>query len=248
MKSLKKIHRRIFPVQKPSEVPEQLIFNEAVLFEKQCIFIAIPKTGSTAIRSQLKQPGTAFIPNSHLSILQVREALYVYYLKNALGCNIGFPTKSIPSDQEIRAKADMEFNSFFKFSAVRNPWARAVSLYYRHDGTELRDKISFGEFCTQHKYASDTCHHPTLHKNQLDWLTDENGKILMDYVYKLENLNSAVDEINKLTKGRLSLKSRRENINPDSRAKNYRDMYTDRTKKLIAKAFEKDIDHFKYTF
>jgi hypothetical protein len=31
-------------------------------------------------------------------------------------------------------------------------------------------------------------------------------------------------------------------------ASKYRDMYSERTRKIIAQRFEKDIDHFQYTF
>ena len=222
--------------------------NEAVNFEKQCIFIAVPKTGTNSIRSQLRQPGLPLIGHPHLNIIQIRDSLFVYFLRQALGKNTNFPTGLIPSDSDIHAKANKTFESFFKFSAVRNPWARAVSLYFRRDGVMTSDKLSFEEFCENHINASDTCHHPTLHQNQLDWLCDENGKCIMDYVYKLEDFDGAIKEISERTHGRVQLERKMANRNPDSGSGSYWKFYTDRTKKLIAKRFEKDIDYFKYSF
>lgn len=227
---------------------ESLILNEAVNFEKKAIFIAIPKTGTTSIREQLQQQGNPLIINSHLNIVQIRDSLYVYFLKLALGKNKSFPSESISTDADIRVRANEVFNTFFKFSAVRNPWARTVSLYYRREGVRINGSLSFDEFCMQHLYASDTCGHPTLHQNQLDWLCDENGKCLMDYIYKLENFNDAINEIAERTNGRLQLKSMVKNRNPTSSSLTYRDLYTEETKTIIAKRFEKDIDYFKYTF
>lgn len=227
---------------------KSLYFNEAVNFETRTIFVAIPKTGTTSIRSQLRQEGTPLIRNPHLNIIQIRDSLYVYLLKKTLGTNQNFPSELVPRDAQLRAKANEIFKTFFKFSAVRNPWARAVSLYYRREGVLVKDKISFEEFCNNHFYASDTCRQPTLHKNQIDWLCDENGKIIMDYVYKLEEFDSAIKEIEERTNGRLILSRKKSNNNPDSRSNAYRNMYTKKTKRIVASRFKKDIDYFKYTF
>ena len=70
----------------------------------------------------------------------------------------------------------------------------------------------------------------------------------MDYVYKLENFGQAINEIAERTNGLIQLESNIANRNPSSRAHSYRDLYTEETKKVIAKRFEKDIDYFKYTF
>ena len=112
----------------------------------------------------------------------------------------------------------------------------------------MQEHISFEAFCENHLYASDTCRHPTLHKNQLDWLVDENDNVIMDYIYKLEDFKKAIKEISEYTNGRIQIEYREANRSSKSKAKTYRDLYTDYTRQLIAKRFEKDIDFFKYTF
>ena len=248
MKLLKKIQRKIVRSALNGHYSEPPILNEAVNFDKQCIFIAVPKTGTTTVRSQLRQQGNALIENPHLNIVQVRDLLYVYFLIRALGRNESFPSESIPADADLRAQAKEVFYAFFKFSAVRNPWARAVSLYSRREGVRTHGQISFEEFCEKHLYASDTCRHPTLHHNQLDWLCDENGQCIMDYIYKVEDFNNAISEIADRTDGRIKLANKSKNVNPTSLSKKYREIYTEKTKKIIASRFEKDIDYFKYTF
>lgn len=224
------------------------ILNEAVNLEKKCIFIAIPKTGTTSVRCQLQQQGKALISNPHLNIIQVRDSLYVYFLMSSLGNNINYPTEAVISDIEIRAAAKKIFEKYFKFSAVRNPWARAVSLYFRKESIQVSSKISFEQFCDHHIYASDTCHHPTLHQNQFDWLCDEDGKMVMDYVYKLENFEEARKEILQITEGRVKLSNKVKNQNIESNANDYRVMYSEKSRNIIARVFEKDIDYFKYSF
>lgn len=223
-------------------------FNESVNFEKQAIFIAIPKTGTTTVRSQFAQKGNDFIPNPHLSIMQVRDALYTYLLKTSLGKNHQFPSVNVSTDASLRTYAKEIFDSFFKFSSVRNPWDRAVSLFLRGEGVQMRNKLSFDNFCEHHWYASDTCLHPTLHENQLDWLCDETGDCIMDYVYKIEEFEIAISEIEERTNGRVRLKYRKLNTNSKSGSKNYREFYSDRTCNMIAEKFKKDINFFRYTF
>ncbi|MEM0981380.1 MAG: sulfotransferase family 2 domain-containing protein [Cyanobacteria bacterium P01_H01_bin.58] len=232
----------------PSQEVDAIILNEAVNFDLQTIFVAIPKTGTTSIRDQIKSTGQPLIAASHLSIIQIRDVLYTYLLRMSLGKNTHYPTQGVLSDVEVREKRQQVFNSFFKFSSVRNPWARVVSLYLRREGIQVSEAISFTEFCESHFYSSDTCIHPTLHINQLDWLVDESGEVIMDYVYKMEEIDEAIKEISDRTDGRVQLKNIRSNQNPQSKSTSYRDLYTDYTRQLIAKRFEKDIDFFEYVF
>jgi hypothetical protein len=246
--------RSFFPFRKPrpteasASVAAPLLLNEAFHEPMQCIFIAIPKTGTTSIRNQLKQSGEFLIPNPHLNILQIRDSIYPFYLRRSLGKNPAFPIGAQLDDATLRVQARESFASFFKFSLVRNPWARAVSLYFRREGKPLHKEMDFVSFCEKHLYASDTCKHPTRHRNQLDWLCDESGKILMDFVCKLESIEWGIREIAERTSGRVVLTRLHDNRNELSRASSYRDMYNERTRKIIAQRFERDIDHFQYSF
>jgi hypothetical protein len=246
---VKKVIEKTFDIEiSISKSVKSLIINEAINFEKEVIFIAVPKTGTTSVRTQLSQVGTPIIKNPHLNICQIRDLIYVYLLKETLGSNRTFPDGNIPSDNALREKANNMFDSFFKFSAVRNPWARAASLYFRREGITLKDEMTFDEFCDKHIYASDTCSHPTLHINQYDWLCSKNGEILMDYIYKVEEFENAINDIKTLTNNRLILDNVKRNLNPKSKSSNYRSLYNDKTRKMIEKRFEKDIDYFKYVF
>lgn len=119
-----------------------LLLNEAFHEPKRCIFIAIPKTGTTSIRNQLKQSGEFLIPNPHLNILQISDCIYPYYLRRSLGRNLAFPMDGLVEDNSLRIEAKATFDSFFKFSLVRNSWARAVSLYFRRRaGRSIRKSI-----------------------------------------------------------------------------------------------------------
>lgn len=224
--------------------------NEAINFDLKCIFVAIPKTGTTSIRNQTRPLNTKnYLANCpHLNILQIRDLIYPYLLINSVGKNRLFPSKNIKSDHDIREESSNIFNEFFKFSAVRNPWARLVSLYHRREGISCSSKMSFESFCENILYASDTCLHPTLHRNQYDWLCDENDLLAVDYVYKLEDFSAAIKIISQSTGGRVNLKEIKANRNPNSYSESYREAYNDTTKNVVARLFEKDIDFFKFSF
>lgn len=224
--------------------------NDAVNFELETIFIAIPKTGTTSVRDQIAPRGTFLVPFPHLDLMQVRDSLYTYLLLRTLNRNRRrFPSVGVPSDADVRAQARAVFERFFKFSSVRNPWARAVSLYFRDEGIKkLSETMSFEAFCEQHLYASDTCLNPTLHQNQVDWIVDERGEVAVDYVYKIEEFEARIDEIRERSGGRVRLEPLRSNVNDRSRATDYRDLYTGHARSLIARRFEKDIDTFGYVF
>ena len=108
---------------------------------------------------------------------------------------------------------------------------------------QLRERITFEAFCRQYRCASDTCLHPTLHRNQLDWLTDEDGRPAMDYVFRIEDWDEGAREVAERSEDRVRLPKVR--LNRNSVALDYRDLYNDETRPLVARAFEKDIDTFK---
>ncbi len=220
------------------------ILNRAVDLERGVVFISIPKNGTTSVRRQLRQRGAPLIPNPHLDIVQVRDAMYTLALCAALGRNRTYPNPDAPTDADVRAQASATFAGLFKFAAVRNPWARAVSLWSRR---RTRD-MPFERFLEHHVNASDNCVNPTRHRCQLDWLCDEHGAVVMDYVYKLEEFAQATEEIAALTDGRVALAPLRLNVNRRSPAARYRELYTPRTRELVARRFARDIDHFGYTF
>jgi hypothetical protein len=224
--------------------------NEAINVQTKVVFVAVPKSGSTSVRTQTKdkRKSKTLLYHPHLDIMQLRELFYVYSLRKFMRKNTSFPTENMLTDQQIRLESAKTFDSYFKFAGVRNPWARAVSLYSRREDVRMKEQISFEAFVESHHYASDTCKNCTLHKNQYDWLCDHEGNNQMDFIYKVEELGEAIPKIREMTDGRVSLQEVNRNKNPKSRSRNYRDLYNDRTKNIIATRFEKDIDLFKYTF
>ena len=171
------------------------IVNEAVHLEHKWIFIAIPKTGTTSIRIQLRQTGIPLIPNPHLNILQARDAIDIFFLRKNLATNRSFPSVEVKTYSQIRNESASFFPMLLNLHLFETHGNELFPFFFRKEGVRDQQNLSFDQFIENHLYASDTCVHPTLHKNQLDWICDDNGKILLDYIFKLENFSNAIKEI-----------------------------------------------------
>ena len=161
----------------------------------KCIFIEIPKTASTSIRKVL-----GFATTPHLDILETKNNMLNQWpfkesdnsFKGIIGLNKLVPLK-------IREKKiNKLFSEYFKFGFVRNPWDRVVSLYLRREGIKMSEMMTFEEFARWIQNSSDTSIHTSVHKNRLDWFTDETGKVSVDFIGKFENLNTDFEIIKKL--------------------------------------------------
>ncbi len=177
----------------------------------KCIFVEVPKTGSTSIRYIIGQPKRV-----HLNICQISNQL----------------TKE-------------KFDTYFKFGFVRNPWDRAVSLYERKEGLQMKSKMSFDEFIEWMKFSSCTCIYPVPHRYQLDWFVNPHGDVIVDFIGRFEHFDDDWKEISH----KLGIESElpRLNVNPEKEL-HYTEYYTDKTKEIVRKRFAIDIDYFGYEF
>lgn len=202
-----------------------------------CIFVEIPKTGSTSIRNVIDKPRG--IP--HKTIVQIREEMR---------------KDPKPQDSWERRLArlgawgrglagDRQFRRYYKFGVVRNPWDRVVSLYLRKEGIQMRDQMDFDSFVDWIQNSSDTCIHCQGIRFQADWLRDVNGKTLVDFIARFERL----DEDWKTIAARLGLADTlpRDNANSE-RKKRYTEYYTPRTRDIIGRKFDEDVRRFGYGF
>ena len=207
----------------------------------KCIFVEVPKTGSTSIRTII-----GFPPKSHLNIWQIKYNMQHYWThyggkKNKL-LEILYLLLPEKKRNEIGSK---QFNSYFKFGFVRNPWDRVVSLYFRKEGLQMRDKITFDEFVSWIKYSSSTCVHPVPHVNQLDWFVDPHGNILVDFIGKFEALQNDWQTISNKLGIKQNLSHKKKNPSKD---KHYTEYYSKKTKEIIEDKFRRDIEFFGYKF
>ena len=187
------------------------------------IFIHIPKSGGTAIRAAL---GYRMTGRQHLP-------WYVYY-----------------------AADPIFYNKAFKFAVVRNPWDRAVSAYHYlaqgGNGTsdtkicnEIRKYKNFKDFIVN-GLAKGSFRSNLLFLPQSNFLVDGIGDLKVDFIGRLESLNSDFQEISK------NLRFNTKEIhrsNMSSRSSDYRRYYkSTEVSEIVAEVYRQDIKLFGYSF
>jgi len=138
---------------------------------------------------------------------------------------------------------------FFKFTFVRNPWARAVSqIRYLQTGTQ--DLPFTGKDFQKNLWLYcqklEMSHGHDLGVCQLDYLVDTRGRMAMDFVGRFENLEKDFKTICQ----KLGVKQppKLPHLHASRRARPYQDYYDKKTTDWIRRRFAKDIEYFSYEF
>lgn len=137
-----------------------------------------------------------------------------------------------------------QFDTYFRFGFVRNPWDRVVSLYERNEAQQFKKTMSFQELVDWIQYSSSTCLHASPHRYQLDWFVDPNGTILADFIGRFERLEKDWAFVAE----KIGVKAPLPHLKTNPRSRHYTEYYNDRTSQLIADKFRVDIEHFGYEF
>jgi hypothetical protein len=212
--------------------------------EPKFIFIHIQKTGGVSISNLLRQYIPTTTPGRGLRHISARRAL-----------------KQVENPDD-----------YFKFAFVRNPWDRLVSWYTMidearkgvADGTAepmtrrlikknnlfkyvLRCGPTFDEFvinCTEKQWMGNGYYSFTF--NQLRYLTDKNGEVLVDFIGRFENLAQDISHVFDM----LGLEASQLEIPHENRSahSHYSEMYTPETREIVRKRFRRDIEFFGYEF
>jgi hypothetical protein len=225
------------------------ILNENI----NILFVHIPKTGGTSVADWLMN--------------QIGSSYYELYLIHPLNKNInlGHPYLQRIGGHKPKTMYDAHQESNpFRFSCVRNPWARVFSAYQhltrywqgdkgnqvnKVDKERLMHKMydvknswpDFNEFVSMIPYMEGRIGYDwDLRTSQCDWI--EPG---VDLVLKTEHLARDFVPIQEMFNCYIPLN--RVNLNPVS-STTYRDYYNDASKDIIADVFSDDVERFEYTF
>jgi len=150
------------------------------------------------------------------------------------------------SMEERLALGEELWGQCFKFTIVRNPWARILSQFTGHVYKEM-PSLSFEEYIRR-SFKEGISHDDfRFIRPCMDWITDSDENILVDYIGKYETLQESFDHIcDVLNIPKSILPFVNKSIIPDDNQ--YREYYTPEMELLVATAFEKDIKEFGYKF
>jgi Sulfotransferase family len=182
-------------------------------------------------------------------------------VRTALGGDIFDARKHFMARELRDIRGEAVWNASFKFSFVRNPWDRLVSWWSMIDnardyvdqaqppnaffGYVLERAKSFEDFllrCDDEIVDSDG--RKNIFRNQIDYLVDDNGEIIVDFVGRFEHLQEDFDEVCRRL-GRASVELPRTNASQHTA---YTEYYTPAMVEIVTKHYMRDIERFGYRF
>jgi len=151
------------------------------------------------------------------------------------------------------------WDEFYKFSFVRNPWARLSSafFYLSKGGNNPYDKKlsnmylkkyngDFEFFVKDFIYNDKMKHLFHLHP-QHEFICDETGRLLVDFVGRFENLQEDFNKVcDKFNVPHIELSQL--NKTQYRKAVHYTEYYSIETRDIVAEKYRKDIEIFDYRF
>jgi len=180
--------------------------------------------------------------------------IFVHINKTAgtsVGRAIGLPVKDHLTAKEIIGRIGKQnWNSAYKFTVIRNPWDKVVSLYeYRRKKNKTQIASGGIRFTEWVKLTHTENRNPFYYNNvksfqpQVEWLKDDEGDITIDFVARFETLGADFEQIREA----IGCAAELPHLNASSR-KSYRDYYTDETREIVARWYREDIEFFNYAF
>ncbi len=195
--------------------------------KRKYVFVHIPRTGGMSVRNICDIFGITAIGHNlryknYLSIAKYKER----YNKNC-----------------------------FAFTFVRSPWDRVVSAFHflMSGGLNEEDKKDYEEYISKYngdfrKFVIEAFNDNILEqlhfRPQYKWICNDEGKLVVDFVGKFENFQLDFHKICEI----MDIEKRNLPHQNKSSHKHYREYYDEEMKKVIAKAYRKDIEMFDYSF
>lgn len=206
----------------------------------KCIFVHIPKTAGTSINSFF-HPGVSF----HYKNPDY-DRLFGWCPKRKLHMQHATAKQLL----ETELITNEQWDTYFKFTFVRNPWDRAYSDYLfikkfaNIEGSfkeYIERKGNFRKIFTDKSSINYLGDHLIP---QSDFFEKE-GKHSLNFIGRFENFTNDINFV-------LNSLSIKEDFNlhenSSNRKKNYSLFYTNSNKRLVERKYQTDIDSFNYSF
>lgn len=205
-----------------------------MIFEQyKTIFFHVPKTAGYSIEQ-------FFIPVAFDWRIFKEDIMF--------GLDRNVMTQHLTYRDMLQYKSTEFLDAHFKFAFFRNTWERFCSAFF------YQEKVHLDQYQTFDNFVTKTCEFVNLNKyssgwhfaKQTDWIYDKDGRQILDFVGRYENLDSDFKFLcNKIGVEYQPLKRLNKSKNSEI---NYRDLFNDTTKQLVAEAYRSEIELFEYKF
>jgi len=208
------------------------------------IFINIPNTTGISIENTLMNSGGQFQQFAPTDFKRNKTPAHAFGYDGLSP----WPEKYFPA----RFLKD-EYDDYFKFCFIRNPWDLVVSNYfwwtqqtelkYQKQQGRILDKLGFSDyiFSCYTDYINEIFH---CALGQCYWILDDTGIPSVDFIGRFENLQHDFDR----ALGRIGLPHITLPTANKPSPKDFRENYTPQTREIIKLKFKRDIETFDYRF
>lgn len=213
-----------------------------VSHEHKCIFVHIPKCGGTSVEIALSGAR-----QDHRCI-RIIEPLSFPFLPTADNLRAvaqrAMLRRRTATNPHNRVSVTAEqYESYFKFAFVRNPWSRAFSWYQSvlaHEihlrNHKITRETSFREFLRRHAGKG-------VLKSQLFWLRNLRGAIPLDFLGRFERITQDWNVVCAALGVNIPLPHHMKGKGLD-----YREYYDDESIRLVERLYREEIELFEYSF
>jgi hypothetical protein len=199
-----------------------------ISFQKQFLFVHIPKTAGNSIQSVLRE----YSEDQIVALRAQQDGIERFGLHNPK-----YKIRKHSTLAEYRAAlGEGRFRDLYKFTCVRNPWDRMVSLYFTPtQNTTAWDRKKFRKIILKALSAAD---YLRLNKGEEDPFAN------IDYIMRFENL---ADNFRVVCQ-RLDIPATSLPQYNRSNREHYSKYYDEELRELVRTRFAADIERLGYSF
>lgn len=206
--------------------------------DKKLVYIKIPKTGSSTIWEYINKL------DAYHSIINLNRLHGVRRDPRCFSRGQGKKGGHVAA-QDIAWYLGDAYDTYFKFTIVRDPFARLLSNYSWQFSKGSTD-LDFSRFVDKLINRPRTLPKQALTHSipQINWITNEDGEVIIDRIGRLENLTAEMASIcaeNNLPQMQLGHR----NMTHHAHYSNY---YTDEIREMAAQFLATDLQSLDYQF
>lgn len=200
-----------------------------VSLKNKFIFVHFPKTGGNSIQNILRKYSEDEIVLWHPE----QDGIERFDVMNS-----DYNTTKHSTLQEYQKALGKDFNTFFKFICVRNPWERLISIFFtpvfgktEWDRDEFIKIIDNPLAHLSHYLCLENCDSKSQYEN-------------VDYIMKYESLEEDFHRVCK----EINVKQEKLPHRNKSTRKHYKHYYDEELKHLVYSRHKDEIEYFGYDF